>query len=83
MGLNPTIPLYAAGLKTEPAVCDPKAIGKNPAATPAAEPLLDPPGVLPRFQGFFVNGGSPQANWVVTVFPIIICLLYTSDAADE
>ena len=45
VGLNPTTPLYEAGLTTEPAVCVPRATGKIPAATPTAEPLLEPPGV--------------------------------------
>ena len=41
-------------------------------ATPTADPVLEPPGVRCLFQGFNVEGGSPQANSVVTVFPIII-----------
>ena len=57
-GLNPTRPQNAAGRMTEPMVCDPNAQGKKPAATPAAEPLLDPPGVWRVFQGLRVGPGS-------------------------
>ena len=39
------------------------------AATAAAEPELDPPGVRLRFHGLRVTGGSKLANAVVTVLP--------------
>ena len=39
------------------------------AATAAAEPAEDPPGVWPAFHGFFVGAGSRYANWVVWVLP--------------
>ncbi len=39
------IPQKAAGRVTDPAVCDPSASGTCPAATAAADPLDDPPGV--------------------------------------
>ena len=65
----PTTPLYAAGRRTDPAVWEPRAIGNIRAAVPAADPLLDPPGVRSGFQGFLVGGGSNMANSVVTVFP--------------
>jgi hypothetical protein len=42
-----------------------------PAATPAAEPLLDPPGVRRRSCGLRVPRGSVEANSVVTVLPTI------------
>ena len=35
----------------------------------AGEPLLLPPGVCSRFQGFSVRGGWDIANSTVTVFP--------------
>ena len=44
-GLYPTTPQYAAGLITDPVVCVPKQIGDIKAATAAADPELDPPGV--------------------------------------
>ena len=48
VGLKPKIPQYAAGRITDPTVWVPRASGTNPAATAAAEPLLDPPGVCAR-----------------------------------
>src|SRR5215470_4765310 len=53
----------------EPITCVPKAALTSPAATAAAEPLLDPPGVRARSQGLRVPRGSVAANSVVTVFP--------------
>src|SRR5262249_26379266 len=55
----------------EPPVWDPRAARHIPAATAAAEPLEDPPGVLLASQGFIVAGGSSQAYAVVTVLPRI------------
>ena len=43
-----------------------------PAATAAAEPDDEPPGVWPRLRGFFVPAGSRNANGVETVFPKIL-----------
>ena len=42
------------------------------AATPTAEPLLEPPGVCAEFHGLRVGEGSLQANSVVTVLPIMM-----------
>src|SRR5260370_241221 len=53
----------------EPITCVPSAVLTMPAATPAAEPLLDPPGVRRRSCGLRVPRGSVEANSVVTVFP--------------
>src|SRR5260370_35902904 len=55
--LRPTTPLNAAGLITEPSVCVPNASGTIPAATAAADPDDDPPGVCLRFQGLTVGPG--------------------------
>ena len=55
----------------EPITCVPSAALIIPAATPAAEPLLDPPGVRRRSCGLRVPRGSLAANSVVTVFPTI------------
>ena len=54
MGLKPTMPQKAAGCRIDPPVSVPKEIGQNLAATDAAEPPDDPPGVHLRFQGFLV-----------------------------
>ena len=80
VGLSPTTPLYDAGLSTEPPVWEPRAAGNTPAATPTAEPLLEPPGVCSAFQGLRVGEGSPHANCVVTVFPMIIAPAFFSSA---
>ena len=70
-GLNPTTPHRAAGMITELFVWVPKATGKNPAATPAAEPIEDPPGVRSGFHGFRVGPGAANASSAVTVFPSV------------
>ena len=54
VGLKPTTPQNAAGRITEPSVCVPMATGTNPAATAAAEPDDDPPGVCAGFHGLRV-----------------------------
>ena len=43
VGLNPTTPQLAAGLRMDPPVSVPMASGRNPAATAAPDPVLDPP----------------------------------------
>jgi hypothetical protein len=55
--LNPTTPQNAAGRTMEPLVWVPRATGTIPAATAAAEPIEEPPGVCPRFQGLVVLPG--------------------------
>src|SRR5690606_27104812 len=69
LGLKPYIPQKVAGPTTDPAVWVPKATGTTLAATAAAEPDEDPPGVCSRFQGLQVLGGLNKANSVVTVLP--------------
>ena len=41
---NPVTPHKAEGIRTEPPVSLPSAIGAIPAATATPDPLLDPPG---------------------------------------
>src|SRR5215204_497792 len=73
--LSPKMPQNAAGMRIEPAPSLPCARGPRPAATAAAAPPLDPPGVFCRFQG--LNEGpntrfpeSPfQPSSGVLVFP--------------
>src|SRR6478735_10504622 len=55
----------------DPITCVPSAALTRPAATAAAEPLLEPPGVRARSQGLRVPQGLVAANSVVTVFPRI------------
>ncbi len=58
VGLKPTTPQYAAGRSTEPTVCEPSASGTMRAATAAAGPLDEPPGVCSGFHGLRVALGS-------------------------
>src|SRR5580658_11059873 len=74
--LMPASPVRQHGIRIEPPPSVPSANGVMPAATEAAAPALDPPGVLPRFQGLRVipvSGLSPtglQPNSLVVVLPI-------------
>src|SRR5438309_6928210 len=45
VGLSPNVPHIAEGIRIEPPVSDPSASGTIPAATAAADPPLDPPGM--------------------------------------
>ena len=45
VGLHPTMPQNEAGVRIEPPVSDPVAAMHSPAATAAAEPPEDPPGI--------------------------------------
>ena len=77
-GLRPTTPHQAAGMRTEPPMSVPSARGTQPAATAAALPPDEPPGVRSRFHGFFVtpqSGLSVSRVWAnsgVVVFPTTI-----------
>lgn len=53
----------------DPAVCVARARLTSPAATAAAEPLLDPPGVRSACHGLRVGPGWKVASSVVTVLP--------------
>src|SRR4029077_5437233 len=53
----------------DPITCVPRAALTSPAATAAAEPLLEPPGLRASSHGLRVALGSAAANSVVTVFP--------------
>src|SRR2546423_9448671 len=70
LGLNPTTPQNAAGRITEPLVCVPTATGTWPAATAAADPEEEPPGVCLGFQVLRVSAGCMYAISVVAVLPI-------------
>src|SRR5262249_26035509 len=50
-GLSRTTPQRAAGSRIEPPVSLPSVASANPAATAAAEPLLEPPEQCPGFHG--------------------------------
>src|SRR5262245_16621901 len=51
VGLSPTRPQKLAGIRIEPAPSEPSASGASPAATAAAPPPVEPPGVRERSQG--------------------------------
>ena len=56
----------------EPLVCVPSATGASFAATTAADPLDDPPGVCAASCGFCVGPGTKSAYCEVTVLPMTI-----------
>ena len=53
--LSPTSPQHEAGMRIDPPPSEAWAIGTMPAATAAAAPPLDPPGVWSRFHGLRVG----------------------------
>nr|ACR35514.1 unknown [Zea mays] len=55
VGLNPTTPHSAAGIRTEPPPSTPSATGQRPAQTTAAEPLEEPPAIVLALYGFLVD----------------------------
>ena len=69
VGLYPTTPQNAAGRTIDPVVCVANATGTMPAATAAADPDDEPPGVRVGSCGFVVDPGGHAANSVVTSFP--------------
>src|SRR5207247_3329206 len=58
VGLNPTTPQNAAGIRIEPPPSPPSDSGPQPAATAAAAPPEDPPAVRPTSHGFAVRPNS-------------------------
>src|SRR5687767_3339802 len=72
VGLKPTQPQNAAGIRTLPPVSLPVAAAASPPATAAADPPLEPPAMRARFQGLRVvpkNGlivvTPPPSSWVL------------------
>src|SRR6202163_1085823 len=55
-GRRPTTPQQEAGMRIEPPMSVPIATVAIPAATAAALPPLEPPGVIPARQGLLVAG---------------------------
>src|SRR5438445_13073444 len=51
VGFSPTSPQKLAGMRIDPAPSEPSASGASPAATAAAPPPVDPPGVSVRSHG--------------------------------
>src|SRR2546425_2122597 len=58
VGRSPTTPQHDAGILTDPPMSSPSATVAMPAATAAALPPLDPPGVMPSRHGLLVAGKS-------------------------
>src|SRR6185436_1987067 len=71
LDLKPITPQKLAGRRIEPPTCVPSATGTIPAATAAAEPLDEPPGVRAGSSGLRVGPGWAPANSVVTALPTI------------
>jgi len=77
LGFSPNTPQHDAGIRIDPPPSPPLAIGTIRAATAAADPPLDPPGVRPGSQGLrvapkssdSVTGSSPSSG--VAVLPKI------------
>src|SRR5260370_7546256 len=73
---NPTTEQKLAGLRNEPPVSLPSAIGSMPHASDTAAPPLPPPHVLVRSQGFFFHPNTdstlshPPPNPATLSFPI-------------
>ena len=65
-GLRPTTPQHEAGTRMEPVPSPPEAAGTTPAATAAADPPLDPPGVTAADHGFTVgpNSNGSVVQWL-------------------
>ena len=69
------MPQNDAGPRIEPPVQEPSEPMHSPADTAVPEPLLDPPGMCSRFQGFrasgkpFVGSGPPSANSCMASLP--------------
>src|SRR2546428_13507381 len=82
VGWAPTSPQWAAGRTWGPIVCVPGAIGTSRAATAAADPLDEPPGVQARFHGLRAGDGSYGANSVVWHLPSRIAPALLSRATD-
>ena len=90
-GFSPTSPHQAAGMRTEPAPSEPIAPATSPAATAAAAPPLEPPGVWSSCQGLRVApkvGVSVKCHWPTSgawVLPTMIapapCSRRTSSAS--
>src|ERR1700682_5422721 len=58
LGRSPTPPQKAAGIRTDPPMSSPMATVAMPAASAAALPPLEPPGVTPSRHGLCVGGNS-------------------------
>src|SRR3954451_2703615 len=76
VGLNPTMPLAAAGTRPEPAVSVPRPMSARSRATATADPELDPPEISPGQCAFgqMPCGDRvptrPVANWSMLVIPV-------------
>src|SRR5690349_24853286 len=77
VGLDPTVPVTAPGCRIEPPVSVPIASGASNAATAAADPPPEPPGIRSRSHGLWVGPyaecsvDEPIANSSMLVLPRI------------
>ncbi len=78
MGLKPITPQWEDGFLIEPPVSEPRLASQNSAATDAAEPDDEPPGILSLAEGLRVgpkqdvSPEDPHANSSMFAVPIII-----------
>src|SRR5699024_12750489 len=76
VGFTPTVPVTWAGWRMDPPVSLPRASGASNAATAAADPPPDPPGIRSRSHGLRVGPYAecsvedPIANSSMFVLPI-------------
>src|SRR3984957_2473696 len=81
-GLTPTRLHQPAGMRTEPAPSEPRLAGTMCAATAAAEPPLEPPGVCPRLQGLRVTPKAvPSVNGYRPISGVLVLPTITAPAA--
>src|SRR5204863_3704061 len=86
VGFRPTTPVIDAGCRIEPPVSEPRAIATAPAATAAADPPLDPPGMRSVAQGLRTGPNAefsfddPIANSSQFVLPTTIAPAASSRA---
>ena len=63
MALSPYTPQKCGGTRSEPARSEPTSIGVSPAASAAAAPPLEPPGVRDVSQGLLVRPNTSFSLW--------------------
>ena len=71
VGFSATLPQKPAGRMIDPPTWVPMAVGSMRAATAAAEPEEEPPGVRSRSKGWRVGPGCEPPSSAVTVLPRI------------
>ena len=82
VGLSPTRPQWAAGMRIEPMPSEAVAAGHSPAATAAALPPLEPPAVRSVFQGLRVRpNAGPSVSPMMASSGVLVLPITTAPAA--